>query len=409
MVQVYKLLFDLSLYYCIGGYYLRLAAGEAPSVIGFLALCTCAALDALLRVRGVKGRRARILPLLLPFAILLRWPGLWPALHLLPAWAYVAFSLLTDRVSLTYDGARSHFGFGLKMLVLLVLGPLFPGELKAAAVQAVPYLVLMLVSGVCLLRMLREQRPAGLRQGIYMALFVLLCAGLTIGRAPQLLLQGFGYVYRYVFAPLIFCLAIALGVLFYGFYLVMKWLVERAQGSSEPFQLQFSDAAEMLGIEEEYAAYTADLRWLKVLLIALGVCLLAFLLFRLFRRLLGERSSPAAMTGRPERVEPLSMLRRAGSGPGRIRPREPRAAVRWYFARYLGECEKRGLAVPKGMTVEELCSRSAPLFPGADVTALAEVYRPARYQLSRKVTQEDVKRAAEAWNSIKKSESKKSP
>ena len=55
------------------------------------------------------------------------------------------------------------------------------------------------------------------------------------------------------------------------------------------------------------------------------------------------------------------------------------------------------------------CGIFAPFFPGADVMALAEVYRPARYQLSRRVTQEDVKRAAEAWNSLKKSESKKSP
>jgi hypothetical protein len=409
MVQVYKLLFDLSLWYCLGGYFLRLTTGKAPYVPGFLALCLCAGLDAFLRSREVKARWARIIPLLLPLLTLIWWPGLWPALHLLVAWAYLAFCLWTGRIDLRYDGARQHFGFGLKLLILLVLGPLFPAELGPAAVQTIPYLVLMLTAGVCLLRMLREQRPAGLRQSIYMAVFVLLCALLTVGRAPQLLLRGFGLLYTHVLAPVIFCLAIALGVLFYGFYLLMKWLVDRAQGQNVPLQIQLTDAAEMLGIEDQYAAYTVDLRWLKVLLIALAVCALCFLLWRLFRRLAGERLGPMEADRRAEQAARLLHGQTAAPGRRLLKPREPRAAVRWYFARFLAECEKRGLDVSVGMTVEELCAASAPLFPGADTTALAEVYRPARYQPSRRVTQADVKKAADAWNAIKKSESKKSP
>ena len=408
MAQVYKLLFDLSLWFCLGGYFLRLTTGKAPSAIGFVALCLCAGLDALLRSRELKARWARFLPLILPILTLIWWPGLWPALHLLVAWAYLAFCIWTDRIDLRYDGARQHFGFGLKLLILLVLGPLFPAELGPAAAQSIPYLVLMLTSGVCLLRMLREQRPAGLRQGIYMAVFVLLCALLTAGRAPQLLLRGFGLLYQHVLAPVIFCLAIALGVLFYGFYLVMKWLVDRAQGNSEPLQIQLSEAADMLGLDEQYAAYTVDLRWLKVLLTALGAALLVFLLWRLFRRLAGERLGPGVTDRRPERIGEL--LRDRAAAPGHIlRPREPRAAVRWYFARFLSECEKRGFTAPKGMTVEELCAASAGLFPAAEVETLCAVYCPARYQPGRRVTPEDVKRAAEAWSILKKSESKKSP
>lgn len=408
MTEFYKLLFDLSLWYCLGGYFLRLAAGKAPSVPGFLALCLCAGLDAFLRAKKPEARPARILPLLLPLLSLIVWPGLWPAAHLLVAWAYVAFSLFSGRFELRYDGARSHFGFGLKTLLLLILGPLFPENLGAAAAQSVPYLVLMLTAGICLLRMLREQRPAGLRQGIYMAVFVLLCALLTVGKAPQLLLRLVGLVYRNVLSPLIFCLAIVMGLLTYGFYLVMKWLVERAQGRNEPIRLELSGAAEALGLEDQYAAYTADLRWLKALLIALGAAALCFLLWRLFRRLLGERAAAGSPERRPDRA---SRLQSPADAPGRrlLRPREPRAAVRWYFARFLDECRRRGLTVPKGMTVEELCAASAGLFPAAEVEALCAVYRPARYQPGRRVPPEDVKRAAEAWSALRKSESKKSP
>ena len=405
MAGVLKILFDLSLYYTLTGFYLICVSGQAPSAVCFLALVCCASVDALLRTRGVKNRLLRSLPFLLPFLALPARPGLIPFLHCVPAWAYVALSCLTERLEVRYDGFRTHFGFGLKCLLLLVLGPLFPGVLKDAALGTVPYLVLMLVTGVCLLRLLREGRSGGVRQALYMAVFVLVCAGLTLGHAPQLLLKGVGLLWRAVVAPAVFLVAVVLAAALYIFYLLAKWLVARAQGETPPLDLSLQSTAEMLGIEDQYKQYTADLRWLKTLLLVLFCAFLAFALFLLFRRLLGDRLRPSDRVEKAEKRAVLPGAAASERSPGRIRPREPRLAVRWYFARFLDECVRRGMALERGMTVSEVCERSEALFPGADVRALSALYLPARYQAANAVTREDARRAAEAWNALRRSES----
>ena len=404
MPVFYKLLFDLSLYYTLTGFYLRCVSGNTPSAACFLALTVCAAVSVYLRSRHVKSRLLRALPLLLPLAALLTRPGLISLLHCVPAWAYLAFSIMTDRTEISYNAFRHHFGFGLKCLLLLVLGPLFPTQLSQAALGTIPYLVLMLVSGVCMLRVLREKHGNGIRQGLYMTVFVLLCAGLTLGHAPQILAKGMGYVYRGIVAPAVFLLAVALAAALYIFYLLAKWLVAKAPGENPPLELSLQSMADAMGLESQYEIYTADLRWLKTLLTVLFAAFLAFLLFLLFRHLLGERSAAAPRALAPEKRSVLSggQVKRA---PGRLRPRDPRLAVRWYYARFLEECGRRGMHMTRGMTVTEVSTLAAPLFPGADVDALAELYVPARYHLSRRVTKEEARLASEAWNALRRTES----
>ena len=403
MTEFYKLLFDLALYYTVTGYYFILIAHTPPSVAGFLALAAAAGLDALLRARSKAYARVRFLPLLLPLLAALVRPTLWQCVQCLPAWVYLGWSTLSGRVSIRYDGFREHFSFALKLLLVMIFGPLFQDELANALLRSIPFFVLMLTVGVSLLRMLREQRPEGLRQGFYMGAFVVLCAGLTLGKAPQLLLKCFALLYRYVLAPLIFVLAIILAALGYGFYLVLRWLVDRAQGSREPLRLELQQTAEMLGLEEQYAAYTANLEWLRILLIVLAVAALLILLWRVMRRLLGERAERDAAPQRFERRSGYPAAERDRVAPGRFRPRDPRRAVRYYYAKFLAECRRRGLSVPGGLTATELSALCAGVFPDADPAALARLYAPARYSAQQAVTQEDAQAAAALWKALKQS------
>ena len=406
MTEVYKLLFDLSLYFTLSSYYLRLTAGDPPSAVIFLAFCCMIALDAFLRRFPSARQRValRILPVLVPLLALLARPTLGQALFAVPLWAFLAFSLLTDRIGVDYDGFRAHYSFALKLLLLMVFGPLFPDRLAAAFLSAVPFLVLMLACGVCLLRLLRGKTAEGLRQGVYIAIFVLVCAGLTLGRAPQALLRLAGIAWQYVAAPLIFAAAIALGVLCYGGYLLMKWIVERAQGSSEPFQLDMQGAAQYLGLEDQYNAYTADLRWLKLLLIAIGVCLLLFFLWLVFRRMLGDRAAPASRSSWRQAQSAHHGASSAKRVPTLLQPRDPRLAVRYFYARFLTECRRRGLSILPGMTASELADHCVGRFPGADPSSLRALYSPARYSARQTITRADVNRAAEAFRLLKQSE-----
>ena len=406
MVEIYKLIFDLALYYTLSGYYLIIGAHESPSTPGFIALCAAVALDAAARSRGVyqrAPRALRVLPLLLPLIAFLFRPALWQVLQVLPPWFYIGWCLLTDRVSLHYDVFRSHYAFALRALILLIFGPFITPQFGGVLLQTVPYLVLMLACGVCLLRMLREARSDGLRQGVYIAVFVIACAGLTVGRAPQMLVKALGYLWQYALAPAIFVAAILFAALFYVGYLVLRWLVARARGQDEPLDIDARSAAQMMGLEEQYDTYVSDLRWLRTILIVLTVCLLLFFLVRFFRKLLGEKAAGPERGGpwRETRiVTPAVAAKHVGSF---LRPRDPRLAVRYYYARFLAECRRRGCAVSAGMTVTELTAHCASRFPDADPKVLSALYIPARYSAVRAVTAADARRAEEAWRALKRS------
>ena len=412
MTECYKLLFDLSLYYTVFGYYLSLTVSTPPSAACYLALAASILLDSLLRTRRLYetgARLLRFLPILLPVVAVFFRPTFPQILHVLPIWAYLGFSMFTDRVQITYAGFRSHFGFGLWMLLLMVFGPLFPGRVSEAFIGAVPYLIGMLVCGVCLLRMLREQRPDGLRQGIYMALFILLCAVLTVGQAPQLLLRGLGLLYRFLIAPVILAAAVLIAVLIYGLYAVFTWLISFARGEPEPLQLRLEGAAETLGVEEEVEMVVSDLHVLRTVLIILGAAALLFLLYRLFRRLLGKKAGVSAGNPWRERESDRAAAGSSRRKPGVFRPRDPRLAIRWDYAHFIAECRRRGVPVREGMTASELAVHSAAAFPGADTAAFTAIYLPARYDLSGPVTAEEARHSGELWRTLKRKEDPSEP
>jgi len=88
--------------------------------------------------------------------------------------------------------------------------------------------------------------------------------------------------------------------------------------------------------------------------------------------------------------------------PRLIKPRDPRGAVRYYYAMFLRECKSRGMELPPGSTAQELAVQCARVFPGADPEDLALVYDPARYWSSQPVTAQQAEEAAQAWNRLRK-------
>ena len=62
MAGIYKLLFDLSLYYSLSGFYLVIFFEEAPFLPGFLALCAAAVLNRLLPKQNLLKSVALFLP-----------------------------------------------------------------------------------------------------------------------------------------------------------------------------------------------------------------------------------------------------------------------------------------------------------------------------------------------------------
>lgn len=401
MIEFYKLIFDVSLYYLLSGYFTRLLFNKSPSVFGFALLVLTVLFDTLLRSKNETGKKANYFILILPIIILLEKPTICAIIQMIPAWMFVCYSIISDRITCNYDEFRSEFSFGLKLLLLLIFGFLFQDNLSLALTQTIPYLILMLALGVCLLRLLRERKPDSLRQGLYMIVFMIFCVGLTVGNVPQLLLKGFGYVYRSVLAPLLFGLAILFAAVFYISYLILKWLVSRAQGNKEDLNIQLESAAETLGIDEQIQAYDLNFQWLKILLLILFICAVALFVFLIFRRFLGQKNEKKDAVPYSDKKEKLISSTGKAKNVGIIRPREPRLLVRYYYARFLLESLKRDIRIPRGKTVDELSLLLSRHFDKESVNNLSEVYTVARYSNLEPISSETVNIAAESWKVIK--------
>ncbi|MFZ5817952.1 MAG: DUF4129 domain-containing protein [Bacillota bacterium] len=82
-------------------------------------------------------------------------------------------------------------------------------------------------------------------------------------------------------------------------------------------------------------------------------------------------------------------------------PGEPRAAVRFYFARLQADAARRGLARPPAATANEFGARLAEAVPeqAAEITALTVTYQEARYSPAP-VGPEQASRARRAWLAV---------
>lgn len=396
MIGSYKLMFDLAFYYTLTGFYLSIFTGAEPSASAFVLLCCGVLLNCLIR-----QNRAVRASLLLPLLALIRWPGLWTAIHLLPVWIYTAYCLRTQRTQVTYEDFYHRFGFSGGLLLSFVLAFLLSKNAPRAFVAVIPYLIMMLAVGVCLLRLLRENTASGGKQALIMVVFIAGCGLLTVGRAPQMLMGAVGFVYEHVIAVALLGAILLFGLVLYGAFAGIAWLASLLGAQGQQLQLDLRSVAEQVGLEAEITDRTGDIAWLRILGYILLAVLITAVLVLIFRRLLGGSNRTASQNPWSEQKTRLGGSAVLGTR-SLIRPRDSRLAVRYYYGRFLQEADRRGMEAGPGSTAEEIVCKARMYFPGADPEDLAAVYAPARYCRTLPVTQADASRAQSAWRRLKK-------
>lgn len=325
-----------------------------------------------------------------------------PKLHFLPVLILpVVFYLFT------VDFAT---GLGIGMIVLYtaltILGrrfymdrethaDFFRGSIIACCICAIPFVMLMelehvivfillfLISSIFLMRMLRQESEVfnNPRFRIINALSVLLVFVLALLMSSQAFLGAvlslLGLVYRTLCLPVLYLIS----YLFMGVVYVVDWVIRTffsSEGPTEDIMENLSQGLEQLKpIAGDGAAGPSD----TVTMIAQGILIVIAIIFVVILvlrnkkgRLSLERSSvqefrSTIVAYRPEEKIPAD----------RFPPREPRAAVRYYYRSFLRLCSRLGHDFPRNSTSASIEKAVSHRFDEETLQAMRETYIRARY------------------------------
>ncbi|MCL1804993.1 MAG: hypothetical protein FWG28_03170 [Clostridiales bacterium] len=311
------------------------------------------------------SRLAATAPLILPCLIPLLAPGWLPLLAAIPPWAYLVYVIYLDLERLTYADYHERFFLGLKLLPILILPLIISlngNNIGFFQARVLPFVIFYLFSSILSLRLSRYrpetlgQKSAQLANMLLLAAFLLICFSIVYSNIWFLLGQFFTLLYRYVLAPVILLLALALTLPFFLLSRLIGLFRGETQADEEFFNIELGELVET-GLE----SYTtiqmpAFLRYALIALVLTGV---GFAVWRLFRKLAarGVRRSPAnAVTEGRRRLEP-----EAGREIDLLPPSDPRQAIRYYYRRFLRHGRKFGLPAGPYKTSRDISAAAAGL------------------------------------------------
>ena len=413
VIGICKILFDLCFYYTLSGFFLYLITVNYPSIWG-LPLLMLSAFGYIV----LKGRKYDVrsqgdvkkldpvtviccaLPALLPAFN----PSLWQIFQYLPAWAFLCFTLWNGLIYTNRRMFEDHFTFTGRLFFLVLFGvyAINTNRIGSAVTGAVPYLILYLLTGVCLMRILREEGKLTKSRNIAVMLVLLLGSTVLAGlQMPQLILSAAGFLYRNVISWVFFGLFVALGTIIYG----IITFIARAFAFLKTDQFEASNesawsAQEIFGEESEFLtqSYAA---WLEVALAVLLTLAVLYVIFIIFRKLLGKKTEDRKREFYKEEHESLKMRNRSIKR-GIIRPKDPRQAVRWYYRKYLKAGSSRGGEKPDiSDTSLKIWRKFSPFFPVCEAGKLRDQYIAARYRYSKVIGKSEADMTAELWSKLK--------
>ena len=401
MIELFKLMFDLSYFFTLVGFFYACFTGSLP-MTGFLLLAGMIAADILLRRFERLPKPVRSVVFLIPFAVFFTGTPVHDIVFLAFPYFYLAASMWTGRVEADRISFAHETRILMRILPVIFLGFFSPKSAVPALTAAVPYIIIMLYSMIWLLRFLRTpeaRKKTQILAASGFAAFTLLC---TVGRLPELLAKGFALLYEYVIGPGFALFATGFGYIAYGLGWLIKTLFLPSGMGSEIEMQEAESAAEGTGIIEnvEPSNIGQILAVIgKVILALLVVAAVCYLLYKL----LGRRRTRHEEGGyTEEQGEAGSEAPRRRTLP-RFRPFHPREAIRYDYARFLREAGRRGVEIGRGSTTQEIMRLSAHDFPEEALATLRELYVLARYAPNEEITREDASRSAAAYKQLKSS------
>ena len=412
MTEVCKLLFDFCFYYALSGFYLYLFFGDYPFILGIPVLILSAVAHIALKTRTSADKRPEknglkavtpiaVICCALPGVLFAFGPTLWQILQYIPAWAFLGYSILTDRIHMDRGEFQQHFSFTGKLFGLAAFGVIAVNQIGYGLIGAIPYLILYLLTGVCLMRILRDDGAIGAGRNIAVLLILLSGSGiLALLRTPQLFLDAVKFIYQNIIAYILIGIVMVFGTIGYGIFKFFAWIASLFGDGASQRQSDVMGSAKDIYDELGGAPLNGTPAWLRITSMILLVFLVAFVIFLIMRKLLGRgpgNRKPAYLTEQQEKL----IAREKNRKYGMFRPREPREAVRWYYRKYLKEGAAKGPPQEPADTSLHILRKYSPFFPADDAVRLRDLYIKSRYRYNGGIPKEDADAVSDIWQRLR--------
>lgn len=359
------------------------------------------------------GEMKRFLPLfLLPLAFL-GAEGSFTFLFLAISCAYIIAAVILKRFSISYEQQVKFLtvcGFISLILTFIVL----PMNDMESISHLIPFVIIFLSSDMVLTQGLRHS-PSVWKQKKYKKA-TLLCSGsvilVSILFSSKAFLSLLGMlikgIYNFLIKPILLLLMMLIGGIF---SLIISLIpAEQLQAFSRHLDENLRNIVLGGGGFNEFMSTPFDpsnpehLKYLVIIVLTvIVVAMTVFLIKRLKKHSVGKQGS----FGRERRAA-------AGAAPDNLSsesapkdlfpPKEPRAAVRFYYRKFLRTCIHMGMILSESETsqsVEQLALKSLPPASRPSLASLRQVYIKARYS-PHPIEKEDVQTAKETAELLEK-------
>ncbi len=380
-----KLLSELSLLFVVADCFLSVAAVGVESL---LPAVICAAIGALafwMEEKHSDKTKFLLLLLLLPVMLFGETFGTYLAIGL--AALYVGLMIWQKRYYMDHDSQSDFFRIGM----FVVGGLSIPFVLLMKMDFIAPFVLLYLMSGIFMLRLMRQDaaifnetkfRVLNLLTVCAIVLLAVLVSSDWFLSAVGMIL---GKIYDILVVP-IFYVIYTCGYALY--YLFIEIIFAGGYGdTTKKLNIGGGDMNSMLpeGIEEQLVDSTPFMMLLKGVFLIVGILLVLLLVYRNSK----GRSTRSNGNVHIARTSVTMIRPEEKIYSDRMPPREPRAAVRYYYRNFLRLCLSLGQEFPRHYTSQHIENVTAGNFDRETLKSMRQTYIRARYS-EHDITKDDV-------------------
>lgn len=396
-----KLLSECALYFAAANCLIAIAMVEIDS---FVPAILCAAVGALAYWMEEKYSKYRYLVLPLLVGVFLFAKGIGTAMVLFLPVLYVVLSVKDKRYFVDAEKQANLFRFGLAGAFVLY----FMFALVIGVRWVVPFILLFLFVNMFLMRLLR-QNPAYLNDkrflltnaahlGIALAVTALLTTDTVVQFIKNILTQ----LYHSLFAPLLEGLTTVLflaGRLLYVFFfeILQPEIQHKKHRSPNLTQDNWLNEEIIAPLEEQLGMDSLVVTVVQVLLLLIGIVLVVLYVKKLRR---GKNSSEIGTIQEKRRAVTERRPEEEKFQLDLVAPKDPRAAVRYYYRKFLQLCRKLEYQFPLSFTSEQIQNSVSKELGAESAKKIRETYIRARYS-NEKIEAEEVSAMKEEVNKLR--------